>query len=359
MAQEVGADLWHMEAYEGIGAMAGTSVAVPDDHSVSMFSTMMLGYGASVVVGGDGNRYFNEGLYSRHGHHLLNDAWVNIRRPLQTFIVCDEAIFQAQKATGFFPDYALSVQQGSSIAELAELAGIDPKALTATVERFNSYAKAGYDPEFGRAAETMVPFTGDSFYIIQANANILNTQGGPRRNENAEVLDTNGDPIPHLYSAGELGGITAYQYQGGGNVAECIIFGQIAGKNAAAAKEELPAYVARPAVASSMTYTPGVESDLDDSAGPDVTLGENEYLGVSPNGMGGKVYVKVTMDGDKIAAVEVVEHHETEGISDPAIEKVPAAIAEANSAEVEGVSGATITSRAIKEAVADALSQVK
>ena len=42
-------------------------------------------------------------------------------------------------------------------------------------------------------------------------------------NENAEVLDTNGNPIPHLYSAGEMGGITSCMYQGGTNIAECII----------------------------------------------------------------------------------------------------------------------------------------
>ena len=109
---------------------------------------------------------------------------------------------------------------------------------------------------------------------------------------------------------------------------------------------------------SNLVYTPGVESDLGKGA-PQITLGDNEYLGSSPNGMGGNVYVKVTMDGDKIAAVEVVQHAETEGISDPALAQVPTAIVEANSTEVDNVSGATITSKAIKEAVADALSQVK
>ena len=74
-------------------------------------------------------------------------------------------------------------------------------------------------------------------------------------------------------------------------------------------------------------------------------------------GMGGDVTVKVTMDGDKIAAVEVVSQNETAGISDPALEKVPAAIVEANSADVDGVAGATVTSDAIKNAVKDALSK--
>ena len=68
------------------------------------------------------------------------------------------------------------------------------------------------------------------------------------------------------------------------------------------------------------------------------TPGEYE---ATAQGFGGDVTVKVTMDGDKIAAVEVVSQNETAGISDPALEKVPAAIVEANSADVDGVAGAT------------------
>ena len=88
-------------------------------------------------------------------------------------------------------------------------------------------------------------------------------------------------------------------------------------------------------------------------------LAEGEYLGVSHSGMGGDLYVKVTMDGDTIAKVEVVDHKETDGISDPAISQIPDAIVAANSAEVDSISGATITSNAIKEAVSDALNQAK
>ena len=76
----------------------------------------------------------------------------------------------------------------------------------------------------------------------------------------------------------------------------------------------------------------------------------------SAAGMGGAVNVKVTVEDGKIVSVEVGEHSETPGISDPAIEQIPAAIVEAQSTEVEGVSGATVTSEAIKQAVAAALS---
>ena len=69
--------------------------------------------------------------------------------------------------------------------------------------------------------------------------------------------------------------------------------------------------------------------------------------------------VSVEVAGGKITKVEVVEHTETEGISDPAIEQIPALIVEKNSTDVDSVSGATITSDAIKAAVASALEGAK
>lgn len=82
---------------------------------------------------------------------------------------------------------------------------------------------------------------------------------------------------------------------------------------------------------------------------------DGSYTGVGA-GMGGDVNVSVTVEGGKIVSVVVGEHNETPGISDPAIEQIPAAIVEAQSADVEAVSGATVTSNAIKEAVKAALS---
>ena len=48
------------------------------------------------------------------------------------------------------------------------------------------------------------------------------------------VLDWDDQPIPRLYAAGEICSVFQFVYQGGGNLAECIVFGRIAGMNAAA-----------------------------------------------------------------------------------------------------------------------------
>ena len=84
---------------------------------------------------------------------------------------------------------------------------------------------------------------------------------------------------------------------------------------------------------------------------------DGEYTG-SANGMGGAVPVTVTVKDGRIESVTVGENNESPGIGTMAIEQIPAAIAAAQSSDVEAVAGATITSEAIKEAVANALSGV-
>lgn len=72
-------------------------------------------------------------------------------------------------------------------------------------------------------------------------------------------------------------------------------------------------------------------------------------------GYGGTIRVTVTMNGDDITDVQVIEHSETQGVGTRAIDALPAAIEEADSIDVDGVSGATVTSNAIKQAVSQAM----
>ncbi len=87
-------------------------------------------------------------------------------------------------------------------------------------------------------------------------------------------------------------------------------------------------------------------------------LAANEYIGVG-KGFGGDIKVKVTMNGDQIAKIEVLEHAETPGICEKAFNSLPEAIAAAQSTEVDAVAGATYSSKGLIEAVNDALAQIK
>ncbi len=61
----------------------------------------------------------------------------------------------------------------------------------------------------------------------------INTQGGPKHNARAQVLNKNDKPIPRLYAAGELGSFFDPLYEGSSNLSEALAFGLIVGEHAA------------------------------------------------------------------------------------------------------------------------------
>ena len=61
------------------------------------------------------------------------------------------------------------------------------------------------------------------------------------------------------------------------------------------------------------------------------------------------------MNGNQIESVEIHSNHETVGVADRALTEIPQKIVETQSTEVDTVSGATITSNAIMNAVQNAL----
>ena len=80
----------------------------------------------------------------------------------------------------------------------------------------------------------------------------------------------------------------------------------------------------------------------------------NTFTGTA-EGKNGDVTVEVVYENNEIKSVKVTDQQETEGIADPALEKIPAAIVDAKTPNVETVSGATITSDAIINATKEAL----
>ncbi|MFH1651197.1 MAG: FAD-binding protein [Chloroflexota bacterium] len=127
--------------------------------------------------------------------------------------------------------------QGKTVKELAGKLGMDAAILEKEVRSYNRYCRQKEDPEFHRPAKHLVPLDNPPYYAVELLPGAFNTQGGPRRNARAQVLDPEGKPIPRLYAAGEFGSIFGMLYPtGGGNISECIAFGRIAGENAVGEK---------------------------------------------------------------------------------------------------------------------------
>lgn len=363
MAQAVGADLWHMDCYEGLFGLGSVTYPVEEGIPCDMIATLAqnaVNTGAAILVGTDGDRFVNESETVRHGHLYENGIWENPTFPEKVWYIIDETQKGEIEAAGAMPEEQLAkLTAYDSIDALAEGIGVDKDRLTKTIKNYNSFANNGEDYKCGREAQYMRAFDGKKYYAMYMVSGLLNTQGGPKRSANAEVLDTQGNPIPHLYSAGECGGITVCMYQGGTNSAECITFGRIAGKNAAAVKDALPTYTVE-----AVESAPAQPGDIDDLVGEEETYetADNQYIGKA-QGMDDEIVVRVTVDDGKISQVEVLKQNETEGIGVPATEQLPEKFVGLDTEEainaVDGISGATITSNALKQAVVNALLQAK
>ena len=251
MAQSVGADLWHMNNY------AGPSMALKVPEFRTSFSMQALHYskevpGGMIVVGPDARRFTDEKFKTRHGKIPKNGRWLPLSTPCPMFLIFDHTLFAAGPLYDKHPShgwtqiierYAWSednraelakgwIKSADSIAALAAAVGLDPAGLADTVARWNRTCDAGRDPEFGRTL-MLAPIAEGPFYAIELSPSMLNTQGGPRRNERGQIVRPDGTPIARLYSAGELGSIYSYLYQGTGNIGECLAFGRISARNAA------------------------------------------------------------------------------------------------------------------------------
>ena len=142
-------------------------------------------------------------------------------------MVDDSAVIQGYIKKGF-------TLQGETYTELADAMGVDVAALEATMATWNAAVEAGSDAEFGRTsfADQLVAAP---FYAIKIAPGVHHTMGGLEINTNAEVLSTEGTPITGLFAAGEVtGGVHGNNRLGGNAVADIVVFGRIAGQNAAA-----------------------------------------------------------------------------------------------------------------------------
>lgn len=107
-------------------------------------------------------------------------------------------------------------------------------ALAASVARYNVGCARGHDDEFDRDPTTLGPVETPPFYALPLYPGGPNTKGGLRVDASRRVLDWQDRPIPRLFAAGEICSVFQFVYQGGGNLAEGIVFGRLAGRLAAA-----------------------------------------------------------------------------------------------------------------------------
>jgi succinate dehydrogenase/fumarate reductase flavoprotein subunit len=259
MAQEVGADLWHMNCLSGrlIAKFPEYSIAFPIDFGDrriwSPEETDAKSKSGYVIVDRYGRRYTSENM-KVHGQFYELTAFdtQKLEYPkVPSYHIFDRRRMEVgplvRRTAGLCGplqlykwslDNSEELKRGwiisaGTIPELAAKIDVPPEILQKTVDQWNGYCQNGADPEFGRSPLDLVPLDSPPFYAIKLCAGGPNTQGGPRRNCKSQVVDPFGEPIPGLYAAGECGSVYGMLYPtAGGNLADCIAFGRIAAENA-------------------------------------------------------------------------------------------------------------------------------
>ncbi len=261
MAVGVGADLWHMNCVSArlIGKFPGVPMGIglqlfPHVAPVGTEPDVQAKACGGLVVDRTGRRFTNEEFKAHTLYYelALYDTQRLLYPRVPSYWVFDRNRMEggplpslrvgAPGPSRILPwsrDNASELEKGwirtaPTIRELARSLDMDPDTLEMTLDRYNAFCEKGIDADFGRSPGSLVPLERPPYYCVEMWPGGPNTQGGPRRNAKAEVLNTDGDPIPGLYSAGELGAIYGMLYPGaGGNLTECVAFGRIAGENVA------------------------------------------------------------------------------------------------------------------------------
>lgn len=248
IAQRLGADLAHPYNYMSITGIRLGERRIGEHGEVPQ--------NRYIHVGADGRRFIDESLGSWHGKTRVRGTfdfypgapmWTvfdDAARAAGPLVVPRDAfaVGWSKQIEGYrwSGDNSAEIDQGwiveaDSLHALAERLGIDPEGLESEVARYNAAARAGDDdPRFGRPAASMTPIEKAPFYGYRWAQLLITTLGGLRKDGRARVLDVDGEPIDRLYAAGELASSYSWLVAGGLSLGDCLAFGRIAGRNAAA-----------------------------------------------------------------------------------------------------------------------------
>lgn len=131
-----------------------------------------------------------------------------------------------------------AIRKFDRLEELAKHYGIPAEPFMAEIARWNSFVEKKKDPDF----DCMIfpdakPTAAAPFYAARLWPRVHHTMGGLVINKNAQVVGFDLKPVPGLYAAGEVtGGVHGAVRLGSVAMADCVVFGRIAGRNAAAEK---------------------------------------------------------------------------------------------------------------------------
>ena len=235
----------------------GNQMALPPTDSDPAGMQTQLAKPHAFLVDQSGVRYMNEGgsymlfcqgQLERHKTVPAVPSWMIFDSQfMRRYMLC-ETMPGSKKPQLWFDKGFL--RQGATIEELAAACALPADALKATTEKFNSFARAGKDEEFGRGDSAYDKFLGDythgpndtlgtveegPFFAVEIVPGDVGTYGGVVCDANARVMKPDGSVIEGLYATGTTtAGVMGRAYPGAGcSIGPSFTWGFVAAKHAA------------------------------------------------------------------------------------------------------------------------------
>jgi 3-oxosteroid 1-dehydrogenase len=227
----------------------GPSIALPGGPYFCLAERSLPG---CVLVNGAGQRFVNESAPYVDAVHAMYEADTPENPHIPAWLIFDQRYRDRYVFAGLPPHRPLprrwyaagSVVRADDLAGLAQAAGVDADGLVKTVARFNEFAAAGRDEDFGRgdsaydryygdprlANPNLAPLARPPFYAVKIVPGDLGTKGGLRTDERARVLREDGTVIEGLFAAGNASeAVMGRSYAGAGaTIGPAMTFGYIA-----------------------------------------------------------------------------------------------------------------------------------
>ncbi|WP_372779829.1 FAD-dependent oxidoreductase [Litorivivens sp.] len=256
LGQEVGADLAFMDC-----AWWTPSVKFPDGSVLALISGKAMP--GSVFIDSSGKRFCNE---AAPYEDLIKTLWQNHANGIDS--VPSHMVFDARARHNYMmgPVPPGKVQgdarlpsdwfesgflcKADTLEELASQMQVPADSFRAAIERHNSFARKGEDPDYQRGQSAIDRYYGDQsvkpnpslapiveapFYALKVYPGDLGTKGGLKTDDTGRVLNTRGDAIPGLYASGNCSGaVMGNSYPGAGStIGPAMTFAYIAARHAA------------------------------------------------------------------------------------------------------------------------------
>lgn len=181
----------------------------------------------NILINHEGKRFVDEG----HASINFKSRAMMKQTGHEAYAIVDQTAMDNLKlmrnyaAAGYFV-------KANTVEELASKLKVDQKTFIKTMKDYMAACQAGKDPEFNRRIQ--YPIAKAPFYAALVTPSMQSTYGGIKTDEKAQALNADNKPIAGLYAAGATSGHEAYANEVGFAAIIGLVYGKIAGENAAA-----------------------------------------------------------------------------------------------------------------------------